>query len=289
MGEFKLNGYTGSPIAIFSVLVREPFDKALLPYFVKCEDASEPPQTVGGGPVETLKRRTVASMVNNVFIFDPDKSSVSISNWIPMIFTFKSTIDKASVEKIFDTFVGKILQKCPKCGINADTPVAKGDAASVNAKAAAAAAAAAAAKKTAAAPKTPDRTIKAKDGSPRASPPPPLVVPSQKPKGGRLSDEHCDCVRTDRVLSYSVPIKGDVYGIETDKGIVYNTYERLVDKNELKNATLEAKNVYYSKTREYAPNNGKNYNIYWSNNEKDLEKYINIELRARLQKQMTKV
>ena len=277
MGEFKLNGYTGSPIAVFSVLVRDPFDKALLPYFVKCEDASEPPQTVGGGPVETSKRRTVASMVNNVFTFDPDKSSVSISNWIPMIFTFKSTIDKASVEKIFDTFGGKILQKCPKCGSNAEASAA--DAASVNI----AAKEVAVSRKAAATPEV--RTRGSKKGLPQ---PPmyPLVVPSQKPKGGKLSDEHCECDRTDRVLSYSVPARGDIYGIETDRGIVYNTYERLVDNNELKNATLEAKDVYYSKTRELT---GKNYNIYWSNNKKELEDYVNIVLRASLQKQMTKV
>jgi predicted nucleic acid-binding Zn-ribbon protein len=234
-----------------------------------CEDASEPP-TVGGGPIETSERRTVAAMVDNVFTFDPDKSGVSISNWIPMIFTFKSTIDKSAVEKIFDKFVGKILQKCPECGINTEASAAKGDAAT------AAAAAAAAANAKAAADRTEKRTTNIR-------PPPPSATraPIQRPKGGKLSDENCDCVRTDRVLSYSLPVKGDVYGVETDRGIVYN--------DELENGTIQAKNVFYIKTREYARGNNKNYNIYWSNNEKELEDYVNIVLRASLQKQMTQV
>ena len=275
MGEFKLKGYTGSPIAVFSVLVRDPFDKALLPYFVRCEDASALP-TVGGGPVETSERRTVASMVDNVFTFDPDKSGVSISNWIPMIFTFKSTIDKSKVEKIFDKFVGKILQKCPECGINTEASAAKGDAAKATAATTAAATTAAA---TTAATKgaiAADRTRKGKDSQPT---PAAAAAPIQKPKSGKLSDENCDCVRTDRVLSYSLPIKGDIYGIETDRGIVYN--------DELQNGTIQAKDVFYIKTREYARDNKKNYNIYWSNNEKELEDYVNINLRAILQRQMT--
>ena len=272
MGEFKLKGYTGSPIAVFSVLVRDPFDKALLPYFVKCEDASALP-TVGGGPVETSERRTVASMVDNVFTFDPDKSGVSISNWIPMIFTFKSTIDKSEVEKIFDKFVGKILQKCPECGINTEASAAKGNAAAVKATAATTAAT-----KGAVAAAAADRTRNGKDSQPGA---PLYPAPIQKPKSGKLSDEKCDCVRTDRFLSYSLPIKGDIYGIETDRGIVYN--------DELQNGTIQAKDVFYIKTREYARDNKKNYNIYWSNNEKELEDYVNINLRAILQRQMTQV
>jgi len=273
MGEFKLNGYTGSPIAIFSVLVRDPFDKALLPYFVKCEDASALP-TVGGGPVETSERRTVASMVDNVFTFDPDKSGVSISNWIPMIFTFKSTIDKSKVENIFDKFVGKILQKCPKCGINTEASAAKGDAA--KATAATTAAATTTATKAAVAAAAADRTIKGKVSQPA---PDAAAAPIQKPKSGKLSDEKCDCVRTDRFLSYSLPIKGDIYGIETDRGIVYNDV--------LQNGTIQAKDVFYIKTREYARDNKKNYNIYWSDKKKELEDYVNINLRAILQKQMT--
>ena len=115
--------------------------------------------------------------------------------------------------------------------------------------------------------------------APATKTPAAAAAPIQKPKSGKLSDENCDCVRTDRVLSYSLPIKGDIYGIETDRGIVYN--------DELQNGTIQAKDVFYIKTREYARDNKKNYNIYWSNNEKELEDYVNINLRAILQRQMT--